>query len=141
MNMKTKVKEQIIYRACATQTLSAGVTAGITMTSVSIDRVGFNSAYFIMQGLCGTAALTISATLTLATSDTSTGTYTLVDTATWTISTTFTSAATTAEGLYVDLSAFNKVLKAYVTFTATLTSTISLAVTCALGDALVEPAV
>lgn len=146
MYMKSKLTEQVIDKACLVWTFSAGTTA--VATSVAIDRTGYNTAFFVLQGLCGTAGGTFNINATVYQTDVSTGTYTVVNSAaiTGAISSTFTfsllptSAATTSTSKAINLSGLNKLIKVYLAVTAAVTNTITVSVAAILGDGKVEPA-
>jgi len=148
MYMKSKMTDQLVDRACLVGTYTAATTA--VATSVAIDRKGFNTALFNLQGICATAGGTFNINCTLYQSaDVATGVYTLVTSATISgaISTTFTfsllptSAATTSTDKVINLSGLNRFIKIYASVTAAVTNTITYGIACILGDAQVEPAV
>jgi hypothetical protein len=146
MFMKSKLTEQVLEKACLAWTFTAATTA--VATSVGIDRKGYNTAFFVLQGLCATAGGSFNLNCTVYQTDVSTGTYALVSSATITgsISTTYTftllptSAATTATGKNINLSGLKRFLKIYVAVTAAVTNTITCSVAAILGDAMTEPA-
>ena len=148
MYMKSKLTEQVIARVCLSKLYTAATTA--EATSEVIDRLGFNTAYFAMQGICATAgsSFTVTAKLYQA-ADVATSAYTVVTSATISgaISTTFTwsllptSASTTLAVKVVNLCGLNRFIKIYLTVTAAVTNTLTCGVVCILGDGQVEPAV
>lgn len=147
MYMKSKLTEQIIERTCLLDAVSAAATSA--HVSLEIDRKGFNTAFFVLQGVCATGAGTYNLLGTLYQTDVSTGTYTVVNSAvvTGAISTTYTlnilptSATVTGDGKAMNLSGLNRFIKFYVTPSAAVTNTITVSVACILGDGQIEPAV
>ena len=147
MYMKTKLTEQVIERACLSHIFTAATTAEVT--SEIIDRLGFNTGFFVMQGKCATAGGTFNITAKLYQADVSTGSFSVVTSATITgsISSRFTwsflptSAATTASAKAINLSGLKRCLKVYLTVTAAVTNSITCSVACILADGQTEPAV
>ena len=147
MYSRSKLTEQIVEKACILEALSAARTSAAI--SIGIDRKGYNTAHFMLQGLCATAGGSFTLSGQIYQTDVSTGTYTIVNSSviTGAISTTFTysllptSAAVTATGKIINLSGLSRYVKAYLTVSAALTNTITCSVACMLGDAINEPAV
>jgi len=145
MIARSKMIEQVIYRTAAVESISAGATTA--HVSAIINRLGFNTAYFVQQQRNLTAAITSEKTVfTLYEADASTGTFTVVDSATNTmytipiISDTITATYATSS-LMVDLSGLKQYIRGYLTTTGAGTVTSICTLTCVLGDAEVEPAV
>lgn len=145
MYMKTKLTEQVVSRACISATVSSGRTTA--EASVAIDRIGFNTAFFVAQALGTTGGTTV--THLLYQTDVSTGTYSVVTSATITgsTSTTYTwtitpsSVSTIAAEKCINLSGLKRFIKIYTTVTAATTAAFSHGVACILGDGIIEPAV
>ena len=145
MIARSKMIEQVIYRPCIMDYISAGATSA--HVSAAISRDGFNTAYFVQQQRALTVGATSELTVfTLYEADCSTGTFTVVDSATYTMNTIpISSASVTATSghadLMVNLTGLDKYIKVYLTPTGAQTSTSMVTVTCTFGDAVTEPAV
>jgi len=157
--MRRKLIEQVKARYGIVAVMSAGLTSEHTSAGAGsgvIDRLGYNSAYFVQMNGCLTAGITTDSTVfTLYQSDDK-STWTAVNTATWTMQTypaqsAGGTAATTAaqlvidalvfDDLAVDLSECKRYLQIRLTPTGATTATSQVTVTCVLGDAVIEPAV
>lgn len=143
--MRSKLIEQVIKRSCIIDSISAGATTA--HVSAIIDRLGFNSAYFVQQQRPFTASITSEKTVfTLYEGDVTTATFTIVDSATNTMYTIpIISTSVTASGavnaLNVSLAGFQRYIQVYLTTTGAGTITSVVTVSCILGDAVNEPAV
>jgi hypothetical protein len=143
--MKTKLTEQVISKTCMATTISSGRTSA--EASIAIDRLGYNTAFFVAQAFGATGGTTI--THNLYQTDVSTGAYTQVTSATvsGSISTTYTwtlvpsSVSTIAAEKCINLSGLKRFIKIYTTVTGAITASYAHSVAAILGDGVVEPAV
>jgi len=144
MNQTSKLKEKVVARACFVAHYTAAVTAGVTDGS-AIDRLGFNSAYLVMQAGDFSATSTTAFTAILNESETATvtgtltGTWTPYDTANVTLSI-YGTAVASVDAVFADLSGAKRYIAVAVTAGALGEASANITVTCILGDADVEPA-
>lgn len=145
MLTRSKLIEQVVKKTCSVEIMSAGATTA--HTSAIIDRLGFNTAYFVQQQRAFTASLTSEKTVfTLYEGDAATATFTIVDSATNTMYTIPNSSASLTavscvNALTVNLCGFDRYIQVYLTATGATTITSIVTVACILGDAETEPAV
>lgn len=138
--MRSKIEEQIISKPVFCDRFTATVTAGVTMGTTVVDRLGFDKmlAVLVVGGASATTTTEITAVIYESDDSTTTGTWTTYDTATYSLGA-YATAVASGDEVFVDLRPAKRYVNVGVNPGALGAASADVTIVFILGDAQTEP--